>query len=244
MLLNQELKVPHIEWDEWYEWFPWYQGQHIVLTAQTGGGKSVLVRHLINKRDYAVILASKKADATYDKYVDTGIKRIYKWPPPQPFFYPITHWPLPEHYLLWPKIKKVSDLDPKKLGATFRKCLEKLFIDGGWTVILADLYYLAMRLKLADIVAEIQFQIRALGVSEVSELQRPAWVPRATWGQSSHAFLQALSDQDDLMEMRGLFRMTTRELIEVTRSLAKYEWLYRNVADPFSKAMIIKPPNL
>jgi hypothetical protein len=101
-----------------------------------------------------------------------------------------------------------------------------------------------MKLKLADIIAEIQFQIRALGVSEVNELQRPAWVPRATWGQSSHAFLQALSDQDDLMEMRGLFRMTTRELIEVTRSLAKYEWLYRNVADPFSKAMIIKPPNL
>jgi hypothetical protein len=232
-----ELKIPRVRWDEWYAWWPWKQGQHVVITAQTGGGKSNTVRLLMNKRKYGVVLASKKMDDTYDEYIKTGVKRIQKWPPPKPMWNP----PAKEFYLLWPEIKAFKDI--KKLEAIFRHCLEDLFIDGGWCVILADLFYLSMKLKLMDIITEIQFQIRALGVSELSELQRPRWVPRATWGQSSHTFLQSLSDLDDLAEIRGLYRMSTRELIAATNLLGPYEWLYRNVADPFSKPMILtKPP--
>lgn len=235
------IEILHVPWDEWYASFPWEQGQHVAVIAETGGGKSTLVRHLINKRDYSVVLGTKPKDKTYDRYLATGVKRITQWPPPKPFF-PWDTPTIPEQYLLWPKMRKIEDV--RKIGPLFKKALENIFFDGSWTVVLDDLYYLAMRLKLADIIAEINFQVRALGISQVACMQRPRWVPRATWGQSSHAFLQALSDPDDLSEMRGLYRMSTQELMYVTSKLAKYEWLYRNKADPFSLPVIIKPPDI
>jgi hypothetical protein len=242
-------KIPRVNWDEWIKWFPWYQGQHVAIIAETGGGKSTLTYHLVQKRDYVCILCTKPADDTYDLYLDHGIKRIKSWPPPKPFGATRLGQMVgvrsgAERYLLWPNIKKVSDLDPKRLGPVFQKALESMFVDRNWTAVLADLYYLAIKLKLAWLIAAIQFQVRALGVSEVNEMQRPRWVPRETWGQSSHAFLQMLTDLDDLSEMRGLFRMTNRELIIATGALAPYEWLYRNKADPYSTPMIVKPPKI
>lgn len=190
------------------------------------------------------MLASKPADDTYDKYLESGMKRIHHWPPPKPTLSWLVGYPKTEYFLLWPKIKGIDDLEEKKLRPIFEKCLRGIFKDRNWCVVLADTYYLAIELKLAKMISTIQYQVRSVGVSEVCELQRPAWVPRSTWGQSSHSFLQMLSDLDDLAVVRGLYRMTTRELMAATYELAPYEWLYRNIADPFSKPMIIKPPPL
>jgi hypothetical protein len=249
--MMDQLVIPKVQWDNWIKWFrgEWKPGQHLTVLAETGGGKSNLIQHLTAEKPWVATLVSKKEDDTYDRYLANGFKRIKKWPPGKPF------WGRPQppgHYLLWPKIEEFSDIN--KLAPIFRNCLEDIFShpkrnpkdypDAGWVVDLADTYYLSMNLKLADIISELQFQVRALGVSEISELQRPRWVPRACWGQATHSFTQSLQDMEDLAEIRGLFKMTTRQLTIVTNRLEPYEWLYRNKANPHAGAMIISKPPL
>lgn len=236
-------KIERIPWDEWFEHvFDWKQGQHVAILAETGGGKSTLVNHIFTKRSYGVILATKPRDETYDNYIKHHKwKRIKNWPPPKPIL-PWSAPPLPEHYLLWPKVERYGQLP--KMTPIFRKCMESIFFDCNWALGLPDTFYLAVKMKLADIIAELQFQTRSLGVSEVNEMQRPAWIPRACWGQSTHNFLQALQDVEDLSTVRGLFRMSTKELEIVTSSLQPYEWLYHDKSKFGQLPMIIKPPPL
>ena len=226
-----------IQWEDFTESvFDWQQGEHVVCIAPTGRGKSTLMRSLLWQRDWAVVLCSKKKDRTYDRYLAEGYTRSAKWPPPPP-----PKDQLSQHVLLWPQAKTLADLD--SFSPVFRRCLDDVFIDENWAVGLDDLYYLCVRCKLKQQIEALNYQTRSVGVSLVSGMQRPAWVPRSCWDQTSHAFVRSLSDLDDLRTIRGLSRANAKELEVWTRELRPYEWLYLPVAHGDSKPpVIVKPP--
>lgn len=214
-----------VSWDEFCRLFPFEQGEHIAVIGQTKSGKSTILRCLLNEQKWNVVLCSKKKDATYDKFLAQGYERIPKWPPPpQPKG---QDW---QHVLLWPKIEKMEDLDA--CGPIFDRCLNDIFIDEGWTVALDDLYYLCKELKLQKPITKLNYQVRSLGVSLVSCMQRPAWVPRSTWDQSSYAFISRLSDIDDVRSIVGLSRVSSKELIGWLNKLRRWDWLYLPVTEP------------
>lgn len=226
-----------VSWPEFIgRYFPWRQGEHVVIVGPTGSGKSVLMRSLMTRRDWVTVLCSKKRDATYTDYLNSGYIRALKWPPPLP-----PKGADSQHVLLWPKIGNISDLDT--LNPIFSHCLDSVFVDEGWCVGLDDLYFLCKRAKLQGQIEALNYQVRSMGVSLVSCLQRPAWVPRTTWDQASHAFVRRLADTEDLRTIRGLAPGTTRDLETWTRQLGRYEWLYLPVAhgDAYPP-LIVCPP--
>lgn len=242
--LGTTAKVPvatvapeRVDWDDFLaNHFNWSSGEHVVIIGPTGSGKSVLMRSLLWRRDWAVVLCSKKKDATYTDYLKEGYTRAVKWPPPLP-----PRGQVSQHVLLWPKITTIADLDT--LNPVFRKALNAVFVDEGWAVGLDDLYYLCQEAKLQKPIAALNQQVRSLGVSLVACMQRPAWVPRTTWDQASHAFIRTLADADDVRTIRGLSRVSARELEEYTRLLRRYEWLYLPVAHGDTQPpIIVKPP--
>jgi hypothetical protein len=129
------------------------------------------------------------------------------------------------------------------MAPVFRRCFDDVFIDEGWTIGLDDLYYLCKVCGLSDQISALNYQVRALGVTMVSCMQRPAWVPRSAWDQASHAFVRRLSDVEDIRTIRGLSPWSAKELDLELRQLQRYEWLYIPVAHGDEREpVIVKPP--
>lgn len=192
------------------------------------------MRSLLWERDWVVVLCTKKKDETYDRYLAEGYNRSAKWPPPPPPRDQVSN-----HVLLWPHAKTLQDLE--SFGPVHRKALNSVFEDENWALGLDDLYYLCVRCKLKPEIEALNYQVRSVGVSLVSAMQRPSWVPRSCWDQSSHGFLGPISDLDDLRTIRGLFRASTKELEVWTRELRPYEWLYQSTRID-QPPLIVKPP--
>jgi hypothetical protein len=227
--------LQRLEWEPFLAGLEWPQGEHVVVIGTTGSGKSTLIRALAERRDWVVGLASKKADRTYDRYLELGYERIKRWPPP------IRKDQVGQHVLLWPRVKKMDDL--AKMTPIFRKCLQDVFVDENWTVLLDDMFYLAKVLGLTAEIEALNYQVRSLGVTLIGGMQRPSWVPRSTWDQASHAFLRRLADIEDLRTLRGLSHLSANQLEELLRTLRRHEWLYLPVAHADERPpVIVRPP--
>lgn len=234
---TQPMEIPQrIAWDDFVCRWDWPQGEHVVCIGPTGCGKSTLMRSVIQLRDWAVVLGSKKKDDTYTRYLAQGYERAFRWPAPTP-----PKGQLTQHVLLWPKINKIEDIE--KMTPVFKRCLDGIFVDENWCVGLDDLYFLAYVLKLQKQISALNYQVRSMGVTLVSGLQRPAWVPRSTWDQASHAFIRRLSDADDVRTLRGLGKVPSRDLQYWLDDLKRYEWLYLPVAHADDcPPLIVTPP--
>lgn len=235
-LRSPESQLPErVDWQTFSEsYLHWRQGQHVAIIAPTDAGKTTLMRSLLWERDWVVVLCSKKKDASYSQFLSEGYTRSPKWPPPPP-----PKEQLSQHVLLWPEAKTLEDL--RGFAPVFRRCLQEVFVDENWAVALDDLYYLCVKLGLKAEIEDLNYQVRSIGVSLVASMQRPAWVPRSCWDQSSHGFIGPMTDLDDLRTVRGLFRASTKELEVWTRNLRQHEWLYcsSRIDRP---AVIVRPP--
>lgn len=203
------------------------------MIGPTGSGKSTLIRALAWRRDWVGWLATKKKDATFDENLRQGYRRIKKWPPPKT-------GEDREHWLLWPEYKRIDDIMNSRL--VFKRMLDHVFVDEGWTVCLDDLFYLSTKLKLANEISAFNYQVRSMGVSLIAGMQRPKKVPLETWDQASHAFLSRIGNYDDLLTIRGLAQVDMPTLRVWVGSLQKHEWLYLPVANSFdTQPVIVKP---
>lgn len=239
--LNQLVLPKRVPWDEFIETVDWEQGEHASLISPTGGGKSTLSRALCWRRDWVVQFCTKKSDSTYQDSITQGYRRIKTWPPPKPHFYngvPDTPY---GRFLLWPEYKKLNDIPAA--APLFRKTLGNIFIDEGWTIVLDDLFYLSQKLKLANEISAINYQVRSMGVTLIAAMQRPKKVPLECWDQCSHAFLSRIGNYDDLMTIKGLSQVDGNTLRNWMQELRAYEWLYLPVAKSMDyEPVIVKPP--
>ena len=234
-LSRQTLPLPErVTWETFNHNLKWDQGEHVCVIGATGSGKSTLIRALTWRRDWVSWFGTKKKDETYNDNIFLGYKRILKWPPPR-------SKQRQEYWMLWPQYKFIRDI--YNSAPVFRKALEHIFIDESWTVVLDDLFFLSTKLKLASEISAINYQVRSMGVTLISGMQRPAKVPLETWDQSSHAFISRISNDDDLAKIRGLANVDNRTLRTWVGQLRKHEWLYLPVAKAIEvPSMIVIPP--
>lgn len=235
MPLRQYTLPKRITWDQFITTWTWKQGQHVAAIGPTGAGKTTLMQAILPLRDWVVVFANKPNDDSYHRLLAEGYIRAKKWPPPK------NKNPHSQYVLLWPEIRSVDDLQKKT--PIFEKCLKSVFTDTSWTVGLDDLYYTAKVMGLGKLIEALNYQVRAQKVTLVSGIQRPAWVPRSCWDQSSHAFLASMSDIDDVRALRGLSPVGSSELFYWLENLKAHEWLYLPVSNSVEyPPVIVRPP--
>ena len=212
------VEAPRVPWDEFDRQFKWNQSEHVALIGSTGAGKTTLLRAILPRRDYVVIFGTKPVDENLERFHREGYDLYTEW-----LSVPAEKSP---RRLLWPDAR---DLGAAKVQeAVFRDAMNRIFREGNWCVTVDELWYLAVRLKLADEVRDYLTQSRSLGISFVAGTQRPAWVPLEVYTESTHLFFWKTVEKgavDRISHLGG----ANEELVKfLVRRLERHQVLYVN----------------
>lgn len=208
--------VPEVQWDEFYAALIWRQGEHVALVGPTGQGKTTLALSLLQRRSHIVIFATKPRDSTLKGLTKRGWKIIRKWPPPA----------TSAKVILWPMFRDQSDMGKQR--GILKDAITKIFHAESWCIFADDVQYLTDHLKLGPDLRILWLQARSLNISLVAATQRPRWVPREMWSQSTHLFLWQTADFEDLKALGGLNGVDSKLVRETVQTLAPHEVLYIN----------------
>lgn len=201
----------------------WAQGEHLMICAGTGRGKSTLVRSLAEKRSHVITLVSKYRDPTFTNEYKS-YERYKTWPKggPKPWHTRIALWPEPEKNM-GDTIKKQRDI--------FLACMEHVALEGNRCIVFDETLVLSAP-KYHNLGKQIGFMHvfgRSQGVSAVTLMQRPAWVPREIMSNVSHAYLTGTKVRDDLARLKDMASVDPRELGLVLQTLpSKFDYAYVN----------------
>lgn len=192
----------------------WKLGEHIGVVAPTGAGKSYIVRDLLMLKRHAVVIATKSKDKTLDRYIkEDGFFRIDHWPP---------EW-FQHHVLVWKSAKELGEYRPQQ--ALIYTVMNDIYKRGGYVLYFDDLYYVAETLKLKSPVQMLYTQVRSGGVSLISSMQRPRWVPLEAVSQSTYLLVGRIRDEYDIERAAAGMGINKKALIAALSQLQEYEFL-------------------
>ena len=232
--------APYVDWPSFMRGFKWKQGEHILLIAPTGMGKTVLnkqlLRYRIQRKGFICALATKPVDEELTQ-MEKGshflkVKDNKVWTSAS---YP--------RILLWPAAGNFDNLNEQR--RVFLKALQGMWKAGKWTVMLNELRYLTEQLGLKRQINTLYLQARSSKMSLTGETQRPRNVPLEAFSQSSHVFFGPCRDDEDLKRISGIGNANPKQLRLVVQQLERYEFAYVNAISgvvvvtktrPFAKA--------
>lgn len=218
---------PRVSWDAWY----WErarqpgQGRHQLFDGPTQSGKTVLCHRLADLRDFVVVFGTKPVDPSLDAYVAEGYTRIDHWPP-TPHDFRQGGWDASEaRFILWPKITNRKQL--RAFAHIYAKCLDDIFIQGRWTVVVDEMLWVCGRngLNLGQEVGDIAYGSASNKVSLYMCMQRPAGVPRITWSSCADALIFKSGVTNDLRELASLGTYDPPVAAKAIKHLGSYEFL-------------------
>lgn len=233
-------EAPRVPWEVFMRQFTWLQGQHVGMVGSTGAGKTTLLRAILPLRSYVVVFGTKPVDDSLERFHNEGYDLFEEW-----LNVPADESP---RRLLWP--------DARDLGAArqqetvFRDAMGRIFREGNWCVAVDELWYLSVRLKLADEVRDYLTQSRSLGISFVALTQRPAWVPLEVYTESTHLFFWRTVEKNAVDRISNLGGANDTLVRHLVRRLEQFQVLYVNKVSgqmmrtraPFSPAPSDHPP--
>ena len=209
----------------------WEQGQHILICAPTGAGKTTFVRPLLEKRSHVVNLVTKIHDDAFRKEYK-GWTIIREWPPSR----------FDSHVLLWPKPGKTLTETLQRQRAVIRHALNEIGRGRGWCVTVDEAHYTTdpHYLGLGKEVAILHHQGRSSGISVVNLSQRPAWIPKIIYSSVSHAYIAKTKDRNDLKRLSDLSGVDGDELARDVRSMpSKYDYAYVDTQTDGTSAVML-----
>jgi hypothetical protein len=202
----------------------WRQGQHCLFDGPTGSGKTVAARVLARDRQFVCVLGTKIRDPEMSAYVEEGYTRVESWPPPRKALRPLRDGSV--RVILWPQIK--TRLDLRRFRAVYQDALDKMLVDGGWTIVADEGLWLSERkgLDLGDPLGAIAYTGRSSDVTLMVLLQRPSGVPRVIWQSCSHAFIWHGGVPDDQRQLASLGTAEPRAVVRTVGQLRGHQFLY------------------
>jgi hypothetical protein len=218
-------------WEQFKRWFMWErdngrgkergwrQGEHLTAVGRTESGKTTLLRELLPRRDYVVVMATKKQDPSlYEPLIAQGFVLTDKFDPspdaehgPKVIFKPALRGPAPEDLL--------------EQREAFREALAGIFAEGGWCVYCDEVRYLSDNLKLRADLEVLWLQGRTLGVTMVCGTQRPVSIPVLAF-DAHHLFYWKTADKRDILTMTEYVGVNQDVGRFTIPRLARHEVLY------------------
>jgi hypothetical protein len=209
--------VPFTPWPRFLESFDWRQGEHITLVGSWGSGKTTLARQLLPRRDYVVVLATKKTDPSlYEPLLNAGyvLRDTFD---PDPGAEP--------RVIFRPKLSSPTAEGREEQREAFREALVSIFDTGGWCVYADEIRYLSDYLRLGTELETLWLQGRSLGISMVAGTQRPVSIPVLAF-DANHLFFWRATDKRDIVTMSEFAGVNMTVAREVIPRLPKHEALY------------------
>jgi hypothetical protein len=222
---NQLPAPPVVPWRTWYPRFvrSWKQGDHILDVGPTQSGKSLLARMLVLSRKYVVVFGTKPTDPTLDEYEALGFTRIDHWPPVRRDFKDQQEGCA--RFILWPKIVEIGDLH--KYRPLFSKCLDSIFIDGRWTVVVDETLWFSSRegLDLGPKLGTMAYGSASNKITFLFLMQRPSGVPRILWSSCTTALIFHIGGTNDVRELASLGTEDPKAVMAAIRNLKGHAFL-------------------
>ena len=224
-LRQPEEGAPVVPWADWYaeKWHTWRQGQHQLFVGPTQSGKTTLARQLARLRNYVVVFGTKAYDESLDAFLDEGYRRITQWPPRKKDLEPDEAGDV--RLILWPKIKSIPDLWEYK--PVYSKCLNSIFIEGRWTLVLDEGIWLADKggLDLGKEISAIAYGSASNKVSMCLLTQRPSGLPRISWSSVTDAHIFHTGVTTDVRELASLGTYDPADVKRVVQRLEGRQFL-------------------
>ena len=216
---------PRQSWAQHLESLNWRQGEHVLIAAPTGSGKTDLASQLVERRGYVADFITKTKDPIFDSPAYKTWRRITDWQPPK----------APNGFdtrvLLYPRQLETMAETRDNQREVFKRCLEDVFKRGGWTLIFDELHYLTDNgfLNLYDDIAILHHMGRSNNVTLVNLTQRPAWIPKIIYSSVTHAYIARTRDSADLKRLADLGGVDGKQIAKAVSELeTKHDFLYIN----------------
>lgn len=158
---------------------PWNPGEHVAIIGTTGTGKSYLMSRIVELRRYVAIFQTKADDIKY-----RGFKRV----PDTKALDKLRVTDDSARLLVHPEFSKQYEVG--------RNLFRRVWSDGGWTIVIDELYYAHAILRLELFVNMLATQGRSKRISLVSGMQRPVHVTRFALTEMTHIFAFRLENRD------------------------------------------------
>lgn len=220
-------------WGEHVRNLDWKQGEHLLISAPTGAGKTTLMQQIIQRRSHAVVFVSKMSDPTFQREF-RGWERLYEWPKRGPRGYQ-------RRILLWPKAEKEVRDTLQTQREVFRDAINKILHEGNRAVVI-DESLMMNDPKLVGLATEIgmaHYYGRSAGISMVDLTQRPSWIPKVIYSSVSHAYISRTMDKDDAKRLSDMGGIDSKEVgYNLTMLPQKHDYLYLNPMGDATPAVV------
>jgi hypothetical protein len=212
-------QAPRVPWDVFIgEYLRWRPGEHVALIGPTGQGKTNMLLNLLPLHRYVVVFATKPRDSTMSALVQRGYLKMDRWRSLDPDDFP--------RRVLWPDATTLDSGDRQR--EIFGEALGRIYREGGWTVAIDELWYVANVLHLERAVKMYLLQARSLGISLLVATQRPAWVPVEVYDQSTHLMFFRDNDERNLDRISGIAFRSAATVRDIVSNLDAHQVLYVN----------------
>lgn len=213
------VQAPRVPWDKFLvEYLDWKQGEHFGLIGPTGLGKTTMLNAVLPLHPYVVVFATKPRDESMNRLINEGYLKMDRWVSLDPEQFP--------RRVLWPDATRI-DSDTVQ-AEIFHDAFARIYREGNWTVAIDETWWVENRLKLGKDVKSYLLQGRSLGISLIAATQRPAWVPREIYTQSTHLMFWRTNDETDLQSLSGIGWRSAALIREIISNLEMYQVLYIN----------------
>jgi energy-coupling factor transporter ATP-binding protein EcfA2 len=212
-------EAPRVAWDEFLEGvLHWKSGEHFALIGPTGQGKTTMLLNLLQLHPYVTLFATKPEDDSLTRLVQAGYVRFQRWKSVDADEYP--------RRILWPNARKLGAIVQQR--EVFHEAFEKIYLEGGWTVVIDETWYVTNILKLGLDIKLFLLQARALGISLVCATQRPASVAVEVYDQSTHLMFWRDNDEANLDRLSGISYRSASLIRRIVSNLDAHQVLYVN----------------
>jgi ABC-type dipeptide/oligopeptide/nickel transport system ATPase component len=193
----------------------WKQGEHVIIIGDTGTGKTYLESKILPIRKHVILMRTKPDDIKFDGFKKVTSQLSIGAIPFGNDAKKITRW------MLQPKLNSFVD-QRQEINRTFQMA----WVEGGWTIVVDECYYISNKLKLQDPLDMLLTQGRSKHITLVVGMQRPAWISRFSLSQATHAFIFRCEGRD----LKNLADALSPKIVKPVQELTGHDFVYFNRA--------------